>query len=144
AAAAARRGKLQVLVLRPSYVAFPEMLGFLAGGSGKDASREREPVPHLRSYVRPEDVGRAFALAVEVPYAGLETFFVTASDSFIDEPTLEHVKRCYGAVPKLSRPDLYAGNPRASVFDNSRAAERLGWHPTGSWPELKRTSAEAT
>jgi nucleoside-diphosphate-sugar epimerase len=138
AAAFARRGTLEVLILRPSYVAFPEMLAFMAGATGTQAEREAEPVPLLRSYIGPEDAARAFARAAECDYAGIETLLIAATDTFADEPTLEILRRTYGALPPIRRPDLYERNPRASVLDNSRARRILGWEPTTSWPALRR------
>jgi nucleoside-diphosphate-sugar epimerase len=137
AAAFGRRGGLEVLILRPSYVAFPEMLAFLEGAKGTQAEREAEPVPLLRSYVGPEDAARAFALAVEHTYAGIETFLIAAADTFTDEPTLDHIRRTYGTLPPIRRPELYERNPRASVLDNSRARQVLGWKPTTFWPDLR-------
>jgi nucleoside-diphosphate-sugar epimerase len=136
AAASARRGTLEVLILRPSYVAFPEMLAFLSGAKGTQAEREAEPVPLLRSYVGPEDAARAFALAAERGYAGIETFLLASADTFTDTPTLEHLRQTYGALPPIRRPELYEHNSRASVLDHSRAQRVLGWQPTTSWPEL--------
>jgi nucleoside-diphosphate-sugar epimerase len=140
AAAFARRGTLEVLILRPSYLAFPEMLAFLTGTKGTQAEREAEPVPLLRSYVAPEDAARAFAQAAEHEYAGIETFLIAAADTFTDEPTLDHLRRTYGTVPPVRRPELYERNPRASVLDNSRARRVLGWEPAKSWPELRHGS----
>jgi nucleoside-diphosphate-sugar epimerase len=137
AAAFARRGTLEVLILRPSYVAFPEMLAFLSGAKGTQAEREAEPVPLLRSYVGPEDAARAFALAAERGYAGIETFLLASADTFSGTPTLEHLRQTYGALPPIRRPELYEHNPRASVLDHSRAERVLGWQPTTSWPELR-------
>jgi UDP-glucose 4-epimerase len=138
AAAFARRGTLEVLILRPSYVAFPEMLAFMAGAQGTQAEREAEPVPLLRSYVGPEDAARAFALAVENTYAGIETFLIAAVDTFTDEPTLEHLRRTYRTLPPIRRPELYEQNPRASVLDTEKARRFLGWQSATSWPHLRR------
>jgi nucleoside-diphosphate-sugar epimerase len=139
AAAFARRGTLEVLILRPSYVAFPEMLDFLSGTKGTQAEREAEPVPLLRSYVGPEDAARAFALAAERGYAGIETFLLAAADTFAAEPTLDHLRRTYGALPPIRRPELYESNPRASVLDTEKARRVLGWQSTTSWPDLRGT-----
>lgn len=136
AAAFARRGTMEVLILRPSYVAFPEMLAFMAGTKGRQAEREAEPVPLLRSYIAPEDAAHAFARAAECEYAGIETLLISAVDTFTDEPTLEHLRKTYGAVPPVRRPELYQKNPRASVLDNARARRLLGWEPTSTWPSL--------
>jgi UDP-glucose 4-epimerase len=137
AAAAARRGGIEVIALRPTYVAFPEMIPFLEGTPGKQADREAEPPPYLRSYVGPADAAWAFKLAVEQKYGGFEIFHISAADTFIAEPTLDHVRRTYGSVPPVRTPELYRDNPRASVYDIRQAREKLGWQPTMSWAELK-------
>jgi UDP-glucose 4-epimerase len=137
AAAFARRGRLEVLILRPSYVAFPEMLAFMAGAQGTQSEREAEPVPLLRSYVGPEDAARAFARATECEYPGIETFLIAAADTFAGEPTLDHLRRTYGTLPPICRPALYEQNPRASVLDAEKARRLLRWEPTTSWPELR-------
>jgi nucleoside-diphosphate-sugar epimerase len=121
-AAFGRRGGLEVLILRPSYVAFPEMLAFLAGAKGTQAEREAEPVPLLRSYVAPEDAARAFALAAEHEYRGVETFLIAAADTFTDEPTLDHIRRTYGTLPPIRRPETYELNPRARSVSSTLAS----------------------
>ena len=138
AAAFARRRTLEVLILRPSYVAFPEMLAFMSGAKGTQAEREAEPVPLLRSYVGPEDTARAFAIAAEHSYGGIETFLIAAADTFTEVPTLDHLRRTYGTLPPIRQPELYKRNPRASVLDTEKARRLLGWHSTTSWPQLRR------
>ena len=137
AAAFARRAGLEVLILRPSYIAFPEMIAFLSGTRNQQTEREAEPVPYLRSYVGPEDTARAFALAVGHVYDGVAAFHISASDTFIDDPTLDHVRRTYGMLPPIRRPELYRENPRAGVFDIDRAQRALGWQPMTTWRELR-------
>ena len=57
----ARRG-LEVIVLRPCFIAFPEQVQFMAGGESP-AGRD-EPKSYLCAYVGPEDCARGFAAAV--------------------------------------------------------------------------------
>jgi UDP-glucose 4-epimerase len=140
AAAFARNGKLDVVVLRPPYVAFPETLRFLAGGAPEIAGRAIEKRPHLRSYIGPEDAARAFALALGCACAGYALFWLSAADTCTLEPTLDHLRGADGEAPPLRQPDLYRQNPRASAFDIERTARLLGWTPTTSWPELLRSA----
>jgi len=141
AASFARTGEMEVLILRPVYVAFSEMIPFLSGVSGGRPDRETEPRPYLRAYVSPEDVARAFLLAAERAYAGIETFHVAAADTFIDEPTLDYVRALYGSLPPVRKPELYAAVPRTSAWDIEHARRALGWRPTTSWAELRKPSA---
>jgi nucleoside-diphosphate-sugar epimerase len=138
AAAFARNGRLEVVVLRPPYVAFPETLRFLAGGAPEIEGRAVERRPQMRAYVGPEDAARGFALALTADCAGEAPFWLAAADSFIAEPTLDYLRAVYGTLPELRDADLYRDNPRASPFELTRTARRLGWTPTTRWPELLR------
>lgn len=138
AASFARTGEMEVLILRPVYVAFSEMVPFLSGASGGQPDREAEPRPYLRAYVGPEDAARAFLLAAERAYAGIETFHIAAADSFIDQPTLDYVRTLYGGLPRVRKPELYAEMPRASAWDIEHARKGLGWRPTTSWAKLRK------
>ena len=75
----ARRGGMEVIILRPAWVMFPEILrnvlDELAGllppagpvTAADTAERAREPLPLLRSWVDPVDAARAFRLALGDP-----------------------------------------------------------------------------
>jgi UDP-glucose 4-epimerase len=131
AAAYARRG-LEVLVLRPCFIAFPELVGFMAGQAGPDG--RDEPMPYLRAYVGPEDCARGFAAAVSMAdYAGFERFFLAADDAFSDQPTVARIEQLYGVAIPSRDPALYADLPGASPISNARARLRLGWAPTTRW-----------
>jgi nucleoside-diphosphate-sugar epimerase len=140
AAAFARNGRLEVVVLRPPYVAFPETLRFLAGGAPEIEGRAIERRPQMRAYVGPEDAARGFALALSADCAGEAPFWLAAADSFIAEKTLDYLRAVYGTVPELRDAELYRRNPRASPFELTRTERRLGWRPTTTWPELLRSA----
>lgn len=141
AAAFARRGTLEIVVLRPSYIAFPETIEFLSGASPVIAGRAIEQRPHLRSYIGPEDAARAFALALTCNASGQAPFWLAAADTFIAEPTLDYLRGVHGALPALRDPDLYRHHPRACAFDLARTERLLGWTPTTHWPDLLRKAA---
>jgi nucleoside-diphosphate-sugar epimerase len=131
AEAYARRG-LEVLVLRPCFVAFPDLVDFMAGRSGP--ADRAEPMPYLRAYVGPEDCAQAFAAAVAMPdYTGYETFFLAADDAFADQPTVPRLEALYGTRIPVRDPALYAGAPHASPVSNARARSRLGWRTRTRW-----------
>jgi hypothetical protein len=91
AEAYARRG-LEVVVLRPCFVAFPELVDFMAGRTGP--ADRAEPMPYLRAYVGPEDCAQAFAAAAALPdYTGYETFFLPTP------PPPPACRRCRVAAP---------------------------------------------
>ena len=137
----ARRHAMAVTCLRPAWVMFPEILASLVGRVRKGPETGpppagQEPLPLLRGYVDPEDVARAFRLALARPAAAADIFFITASDTFEAEPTLQHLERLYGRVPEIRKQDVYRQNPHAGVYDTSRAREVLGWTPSVTWADL--------
>ena len=130
AEAYSRRG-LEAIVIRPCFVAFPEMADFMAGKPGPEG--RAEPMPLLRTYVGPEDCARGFAAAATAGYRGFETFFLAADDAFASEPTVERLEALYGAAIPLRDTALYQSTPRASPVSNAAAHQRLGWTPTTRW-----------
>ena len=136
AAAYARRG-MEVLVLRPCFVAFPELADFMAGRGGPgplSTAGRTEPMPFLRAYVGPEDCARGFAAAVALQdYRGHETFFLAAADAFATEPTVARLEALYGAQMTLRDAALYRQFPMASPVSSARAGARLGWTATTRW-----------
>ena len=131
AAAFARRG-MEVIVIRPCFVAFPDLADFMAGRPGPEG--RREPMSYLRAYVGPEDCARGFAAAATVGYQGFERFFLAAADCFASEPTVARLEALYGAAIPLHDAALYARVPRASAVSHAAARARLGWAPTTVWP----------
>jgi UDP-glucose 4-epimerase len=133
AASYARRG-MEVLVLRPCFIAFPELADFMAGRAGP--SGRDEPTPYLRAYVGPEDCARGFAAGVALAdYAGFETFFLAAADAFSTQPTVARLEALYGARIPLRDPAPFERFPSASPVSHCRAAARLGWTPTPRWSD---------
>jgi hypothetical protein len=39
-------------------------------------------------------------------------------------------------VPEVRRPDVYADDPTAGVYDSSKARDKLGFVPTRDWRTL--------
>jgi nucleoside-diphosphate-sugar epimerase len=129
----ARRG-LEVLVLRPCFIAFPELADFMAGRPGPDG--RDEPMSYLRAYVGPEDCALGFAAAVELPgISGCETFFLAARDAFATQPTIARLEALYAARIPLRDAPLYDAFPLASPVSCARAMARLGWAPTTRWAD---------
>jgi UDP-glucose 4-epimerase len=133
----AARGRLEVVVIRPSYIAFPPEYPELEA-RGSDLMNY-----HLWTYVAPEDVARAFQLALALPKVRFEHFFISAADGLNTRPTLELVRERYGFLPEIRRPEVYERLPTASVLDGSKAREVLGFEPSRNWRELASTTLEA-
>ena len=152
-----RRGRMSVLCLRPTAILFDDQIEWaVACGLADDADptlrrkvRElqgasQEEPPLFPCYVRPEDVARCFRLALESTRCdAFDVFHVSAADTFSARPTMMHLADLYGRGPEIRRPSLFEQNPFASVFDVSRARDRLGWEPRGDWLTLLRDKAPA-
>lgn len=132
AEAFSRRG-MEAIVIRPVFVAFPEMLEFMSGNPPPTA--RAEPMPYLRAYVDPQDCARGFAAAATVAYNGFETFFLAADDVFAGEPTAQRLEALYGTTITIHDEALYDRFPRASPISNQAARQRLGWSPTTRWDD---------
>jgi len=133
----ARRGKLEVVAIRPSYIVLPPAYPELEA-RGADLMNY-----HLWTYVAPEDVARAFALALALPEVRFERFFISAADGLNTRPTLDLIRERYGFLPEIRRPELYERRPFASVLDGSRAREILGFEPSGHWRQMRASTVAA-
>jgi nucleoside-diphosphate-sugar epimerase len=90
----------------------------------------------LRGYVRSEDAARCFRLALDYGDERFDAFNVSAADGIGHEALLPRLERVYGRLPEIRDPARYASDACASVFDSSRARDRLGWQPVGDWNDI--------
>jgi nucleoside-diphosphate-sugar epimerase len=132
----AERGRLEVVVIRPTHIVFPPEYPELEA-RGSDLMNY-----HLWTYVAPEDVARAFQLALALRAVRYERFFISAADGLNTRPTLELLRERYGFLPEIRRPELYERLPTASVLDGSRAREVLGFEPSKDWRQMLARSAD--
>jgi UDP-glucose 4-epimerase len=79
----ANRGKLEVLVLRPTHIVFPPEFPELEA-RGADVQNY-----HLWAYIAPEDVAQGFCCALNSLDGGHATCFLTAKDGLNTRPTIE-------------------------------------------------------
>jgi UDP-glucose 4-epimerase len=129
----ARKGKMEVLCIRPLAVVLPETLGdYLAFVDAPDRH-------WLFYYITASDLARAFGAAVDVTGLSFESFYISADDSSHPAPTLDWFGKNLGAVPAATDLDHYGANPRASVFGNAKAL--LGWAPTSDFNDMRKKFA---
>ena len=124
------RGRLQVVIIRPTLIAFPWVLPELEA-RGADVHNF-----HLWSYVDPEDVAQGFYLAMHLEPLSHDTFFISAANSLCARPTLQMVEERLGTLPEIRKPEVYERDPYASVIDTSRARSVLGYKPISDWRRL--------
>ena len=119
----ARRGKLEVLAIRPGHIVFepeyPEL-----GDRGSNVQNY-----HLWGYVAPQDVAQGFERALELADGNYDCFFIGAADGLNERPTLEMFEERFGYRPEIRRPEIYAKMPTAGVFDITHAREGIGYKP---------------
>jgi nucleoside-diphosphate-sugar epimerase len=129
------RGKMEVIVLRPVFVAYPEMYGEIRARSMSPETYKGTPAGGPSSagggpcwhHVDPRDAACAFRLALEMKYTSFDCFFVSANVTLSPEPTIERLARILGYRPELRRPEIYEKNPFAPLYDLTRSREVLGF-----------------
>lgn len=142
-----RRPDMSVTVLRPCFIAFPnllpQMLAEHEARGHEEATKVQtsemdwiEPLPIARAWLDPQDAANCFHLALISEHKGYRVFNVCADDSFVSEPTLEYLADALGTLPEQVDERRFKVRPRASLFDNSRALTELGWRPKTTWPDI--------
>jgi nucleoside-diphosphate-sugar epimerase len=131
------RGNLEVVALRPVFIAYPEMYGEIAARA-KDPENYRGPMVGGPSsagggvvwhHVDARDAAVGFRRALEIDVNGFDTFFLSADVTLAPEPTLERLKRRIGTLPEIRQPYVYERNPYAPLYDLSRTRDVLGFKP---------------
>ncbi len=136
ARAYALRG-MSVVALRTVFVAYPEMAceivaraknpdAYRGPTAGGPSSAGGGPLHH---HIDPRDLARAFRLALEMPMTpgAFERFYLSAQVTLSPEPTLERLCRLHGDAVEIRKPDIYARQSFAPLYDLTHAAERLGF-----------------
>jgi len=126
----ARGHGLEVVVLCPVFVVLPGKEAEIAARGGERASR------NLWAYVEPADVAQAFRLALELRAVSYEAFLVGAADTLSPVPSLELAREAFGRIPPIRKPEWFAANPHASLYDIGKAIRVLGFRPRSSWRAL--------
>lgn len=151
------RGHLEVICLRPSLVAQPDITWSMAQtaseadgtdppphASGAGWRILREPLAVTRAFVSPDDAARAFRAALAARDVRCGSFYVTGPDTCSALETAEAIERSCGRRPTIGDEELYGCDPRASAFDLRPSREALGWQPEDCWADhLARVIAAA-
>jgi nucleoside-diphosphate-sugar epimerase len=127
------RGKLEVIVLRPVFILYPEMEGEVKARAANAGTYRGVTAggPHAAGggpawhYVDPRDAARAFRLALEVEKPRFAAYFISGRNTMAPEPTLERLQRYLGVKVPVRRPEVYARNPFAPLYDLEAARDEL-------------------
>ena len=129
------RGKLEVVVLRPVYVLYPEFecevraraadpKGYTGPVAGGRQPAGGGPMWH---YVDPRDLARAYRLALQAEQPGFGPYLICGRHTLAPEPTVERFTALTGRYPELKQPKAYSDNPFAPLYDLTEAEENLGF-----------------
>ena len=96
----------------------------------------------LGAWIAHQDIARGARLACEYEFPGpwprFERFYLTARDNFTDLDSLDLIEKHWPQdPPPVRKPGLYRRNPRASLFDISKAQRLLGYAPRIGVEELR-------
>lgn len=149
AEAFARRSPMEVFCLRPAYIVRDlAVYGLAQLIAAVDGTRPPEPAddptwepqrktrPGSRSFVSPRDAARCFRAALEAEVPEFDIFHVVAADTYSELYTTEVVRREFGNDPEIRAPELYASDPRASIYDIAHTRDVLGWEPRERWSDV--------
>lgn len=81
-------------------------------------------------------MAQVFRLGLELPEVGYEAFLLSAADTLSPIPSLELVRAAFGMVPEIRKPEWFAANPHAALYDISKARRVLGYTPPSDWRRL--------
>lgn len=129
------RGKLEVVVLRPVYVLYPEFecevkaraadpTGYKGPAAGGRQAAGGGPMWH---YIDPRDLARAYRLALQAARPGFGPYVICGRTTLAPEPTVERFAALTGHHPELKRPNAYAENSFAPLYDLTAAEKHLGF-----------------
>ncbi len=145
ARAFADRGRLEVVVLRPVYVLYPEFECEVVARAA-DPANYKGPMAGGRqpagggpawNYVDPRDLARAFRLALEAPKSCFGPYFICGPTTLAPEPTIERLAaRMGGRRVPVRRPEVYAANAFAPLYDLAGARDGLGFLADHDWRSL--------
>ncbi|EDP66085.1 hypothetical protein BAL199_24099 [alpha proteobacterium BAL199] len=131
----ADRGTMEVVVLRPVYVLYPEFecevkaraadpAGYKGPAAGGRQPAGGGPMWH---YVDPRDVALAYRCALEAENPGFGPYFICGPTTLALEPTTDRLTAKTGRETEIRDLALYRNNPNAPLYDLSAAADRLGF-----------------
>lgn len=136
-----RRSSMEVVCLRPPLIlrddAVYNLIKVTAEAEGTPPPpnvtdtgwQPRKVLSDSRAYVTSRDAARCFRAAIEAEIDHFEIFNVMASDTYSALPTLDVLKREYGAEPEIRDKERFKPDSRSTIYEIDRTREVLGWSP---------------
>ena len=130
------RGRLEVTVLRPVYVLYPEFECEVIARAADPmnykgpAAGGRQPAGGgvMWHYIDPRDLARAFRLALEVQEPQFGPYFICGPNTLAPEPTIERLaEKMDGEQVRIKAPIVYEEQPFAPLYDLAGARDGLGF-----------------
>ena len=123
---------LETVCLRYCWVWFPESYR----DQPEIASDIAAKAGTLWGYVDARDVGQADLLALTTAGLELETFLISAANTYVNTPSLDAALEHFSGIREVRRPHEFAPNPYKSLFDTSKAERILGYKAQYDWRDL--------
>ena len=95
-------------------------------------------VGQLWGYVDVRDVAQAVEKSLLAPGIDHETLFISAERTFMQEPTLELVRKYLPDGIEVRRPEYFREEPNRCLHDYARAARLIGYDPEHDWEGCRR------
>jgi len=128
---ATRRYGTKTICLRFCWVWFPDTYAHRPRIVAEEVAFNAK---RMWGYVDVRDVAQACRLAMESENITHDVFFITADDTYSEEPTLELIKGSYPEISRIS--DDYLVEEHKSPYSNSKAKKLLGYRPKYRWREI--------
>jgi UDP-glucose 4-epimerase len=127
---ATRRYGISTICLRFCWVWFPDTYQHRSHIVNNEVELN---IKRMWGYADVHDIAQACRLSVEAENISHEAFFISARNTFTEEPSLELMRRYYPEVESIS--NEYLIDKHKSLFDISKAEKLLGYTPKYDWHE---------
>jgi UDP-glucose 4-epimerase len=151
-----RRSGMEVVCLRPPLILRDEtvynLIKVTAEAEGTPPPpavsnpdwQPRKVLSDSRAYVTSRDAARCFRAAIEADIDRFGIFNVMAPDTYSALPTLEVLRREYGAAPDIRDNRRFTPDSRSTIYEIDRTREVLGWFAQETCDDvLRRVIASA-
>ena len=136
-AAYARKRDVQIASLRFTWVADDPIRKNIEKDRDGHADLEHR-AKAFWAWVDVRDVATSCRLAVEVDWNGHEVFWINASDTYLDIPTIQVIERWFPNVPVTKPIEGYAA--AISIEASKRI---MGWQPRYAWHDVNGGAAQS-